>query len=109
MHRRLIHAHPSRVIEACRRVSILFPQSEIEPFYCKAYYCTKSTEIIGHDAPLPQEPGVPYLPSGRAAQYLHNLVHHGHAPRLKRSRHAGLSLPPLEQSLHIFNKWHFRP
>nr|XP_036577912.1 KilA-N domain-containing protein [Colletotrichum truncatum]XP_036583465.1 KilA-N domain-containing protein [Colletotrichum truncatum]KAF6785008.1 KilA-N domain-containing protein [Colletotrichum truncatum]KAF6792508.1 KilA-N domain-containing protein [Colletotrichum truncatum] len=33
MHRRLVHAHPSRVVEACRRVGIRFTTSEIDAFF----------------------------------------------------------------------------
>ncbi|KAK1948639.1 hypothetical protein LY78DRAFT_675490, partial [Colletotrichum sublineola] len=53
MHRRLIHAHPSRVVEACRRVGIRFTQDEIDSFHCEACHLAKSTEIISRDAPLP--------------------------------------------------------
>ncbi|KAF6785180.1 reverse transcriptase domain protein [Colletotrichum musicola] len=53
MHRRLIHAHVSRVVEACRRIGITFPRLEIEAFHCEACYLAKSTEIISRDKPLP--------------------------------------------------------
>ncbi|KAF6785560.1 reverse transcriptase domain protein [Colletotrichum musicola] len=53
MHRRLIHAHVSRVVEACRRIGITFPRSEIEAFHCEACHLAKSTEIISRDKPLP--------------------------------------------------------
>ncbi|KAL0938285.1 reverse transcriptase domain protein [Colletotrichum truncatum] len=53
MHRRLVHAHPSRVVEACRRVGIRFTTSEIDAFFCESCHLSKSTERISRDHPLP--------------------------------------------------------
>lgn len=53
MHRRLIHAHPSRVIEACRRVGIVFSKEEMDNFHCEACHLAKSTEVVSRDSPLP--------------------------------------------------------
>ncbi|KAK2743934.1 hypothetical protein CKAH01_18363 [Colletotrichum kahawae] len=53
IYRRLIHAYPSRVIEAYRRVGIVFSKEEIENFHCEACYLAKSTEIVSRNSPLP--------------------------------------------------------
>ncbi|KAK1954585.1 hypothetical protein LY78DRAFT_675022 [Colletotrichum sublineola] len=46
MHKRLCHAGKSRVLEACHRVGITFPQSEIDTFHCEACHLGKSHQLI---------------------------------------------------------------
>ncbi|KAK2754615.1 hypothetical protein CKAH01_17376 [Colletotrichum kahawae] len=53
IHRRLIHAHPSRVIKACRYIGIIFSKEEIENFHCEACHLAKLTEIVSRNSPLP--------------------------------------------------------
>ncbi|KAK2751256.1 KilA-N domain-containing protein [Colletotrichum kahawae] len=53
IYRCLIYAYPSRVIEACRCVGIVFSKEEMENFHCEACHLAKSTEIVSCNSPLP--------------------------------------------------------